>query len=94
MAWRADGWMRRQEDYHLIVWEDNEYVVAATFNPHRGGNEVTGSTWANGVLTWKYCVTGGRCVTTTMVSVTYCSLETTWTNDGGQSGSTTLECMP
>lgn len=80
--------------FHLVIWENDEYVVAASMNPDRGGNEVTESSWANGVLTWTYCVPGGSCVTTKTVSVSPCSLDTTWSNNNGYSGSTTLECMP
>ncbi len=79
---------------HLIVWENNEYLVAATYNPDRGTNEINESSWANNVLTWTYCVPQGPCVTSKTTSVTYCSLETTWTNTNGDSGNTTMECMP
>ena len=55
--------------YHIIAWQNGQYVVTATMNPNRSGNEVTSSTWADGVLTWVYCVPGGACVTTKTVSV-------------------------
>ena len=82
--------------YHLIVWENNEYIVAATLNPNRGGNEITKSSWLNNVLMWTYCVPNGACVTTTAapISVDGGSLSTTWTNDQGGSGATTMESMP
>jgi hypothetical protein len=80
--------------YHIIAWQSGQYVVTATMNPNRGGNEVTSSTWANGVLTWTYCVPDGACVTTETVSVSGDNLETNWSNDQGLSGSTTLTRMP
>jgi hypothetical protein len=80
--------------YHVIAWQSSQYVVTATMNPNRGTNEVTSSTWANGVLTWVYCVPDGACVTTATVSVSGDNLDTTWTNDQGLSGSTTLTRMP
>ena len=80
--------------YHLIVWENGEYIVAATLNPNRGGNEVTSSTWANGILIWTYCVPNGACVTTEAIPPTDGSMTTHWTNDQGKSGTTTLERMP
>jgi hypothetical protein len=80
--------------YHVIAWQNGKYEVTATMNPNRGGNEVTSSTWANGVLTWTYCVTDGACVTTKTVSVSGDNLDTTWTNDQGLSGSTTMTRMP
>ena len=80
--------------YHVIAWQNGEYVVTATTNPSRGGNEVTSSSWANGKLTWVYCVPNGACVTTVTVSVNGDNLDTTWTNDQGLSGSTTMTRMP
>ena len=80
--------------YHVIAWQNNQYVVTATMNPNRGGNEVTSSTWANGVLTWVYCVPDGACVTTKTVSVNGDNLDTTWSNDQGLDGTTTLTRMP
>jgi len=80
--------------YHVIAWQNGQYVVTATMNPNRGGNEVTSSTWANGKLTWVYCVPSGACVTTVTVSLSGDNLDTTWTNDQGLSGSTTLTRMP
>ena len=80
--------------YHVIVWQNGQYVVTQTMNPARGGNEVTSSTWANGVLTWVYCVPNGACVTTQTVSVSGDNLETTWTNDQQLSGTTTMTRMP
>ena len=80
--------------YHIIAWQNGKYVLTETRNPNRGGNEVTSSTWANGVLTWTYCVPGGACVTTKTVSVSGNSLYTNWSNNQGQSGSTTMQRMP
>ena len=80
--------------YHIIAWQNNQYVVTETTNPNRGKNEVTSSTWAGGVLTWTYCVPDGACVTTKTVSVSGDNLETTWENDQGLTGSTTLTRMP
>ena len=80
--------------YHIIAWQNGQYVVTATMNPNRSGNEVTSSTWADGVLTWVYCVPNGACVTTQTVSVSGDNLETTWTNDQQLSGTTTMTRMP
>jgi len=77
-----------------IAWQNKQYVVTSVSNPDRGGNEVTASNWSNGVLTWTYCVPNGACVTAQTVSVSGNSLETTWTNDQGYSGPTTLQRQP
>jgi len=80
--------------YHIIAWKNGEYVVTGTYNPDRGANEVTASTWSNGVLTWTYCVPDGACVTTKTISVSGDELNTSWENDQGSSGATTMTRMP
>jgi hypothetical protein len=77
-----------------IVWQNGQYVVQSVINPSRGGNEVTESSWANGVLTWTYCVPNGNCITSKTVSVSGDSLDTTWEDDRGYSGTTTFERVP
>jgi hypothetical protein len=80
--------------YSVIAWQNGEYVVIETANPNRGGNEVTSSDWSNGVLTWTYCVQNGACVTTKTISVSGDNLYTTWFNDQGYDGSTTMVRQP
>ncbi len=77
-----------------IAWENGQYVVKSVINPSRGGNEVTKSSWSDGVLTWTYCVPDGNCITSQTVSVNGDSLDTTWTDDQGNSGETTFERAP
>jgi hypothetical protein len=77
-----------------IAWENGQYVVKSVINPSRGGNEVTKSSWSNGVLTWTYCVPNGNCITSRTVSVSGDSLNTTFTDDQGNSGTTTFTRVP
>jgi hypothetical protein len=77
-----------------IVWENGQYVVQSVINPSRGGNEVTKSSWSNGVLTWTYCVPNGNCITSVTVSVDGNTLNTTWTDDRGYSGTTAFARVP
>jgi hypothetical protein len=79
--------------YHIIAWQNGQYTVTATMNPDRGSNEVTSSSWSNGVLTWTYCVPDGACVTTNTISVSGNNLETSWSSDNGSSGTTTMTRM-
>ena len=74
-----------------IIPLEGGYTIDSIINPNRGGNEYAASTWANGILTWIYCVPGGSCVTTEAVPGSGDSLATKWSNDGGDSGSTTLK---
>lgn len=77
-----------------IAANGSGYEVVSVINPDRGGNELTKSSWSNGVLTWTYCIPGGNCITSATVSVNDTSLETTWTDDRGYSGTTTFERQP
>jgi hypothetical protein len=77
-----------------IVWDNGQYVVKSVINPSRGVNEVTNSSWSNGVLTWTYCITDGNCISTATVSISGDKLNTTWTDDRGSSGTTTFERAP
>jgi hypothetical protein len=77
-----------------ILWTNNQYIVQSVINPSRGGNEVTKTSWAAGVLTWTYCVPGGNCITSVTVSVSGNNLDTVWTDDQGNSGQDTLTRAP
>ncbi len=75
-----------------IVWENNEYVVTTVINPDRGPNELTSSTWSNGVLTWEYCPEGMHCITQSTVSLNGDALTVNWSwSDGGNSGTSDLQ---
>ena len=77
-----------------IIALDGGYTVDSVINPNRGGNELTKTSWANRVLTWTYCIPNGNCITSVAVSVSGDSLYTTWTDDRGYSGQTTLQRVP
>lgn len=77
-----------------ITAQNGGYAVVSVINPERGGNELTKTTWSNGVLTWTYCIPGGNCITSVTVSVQAGSLDTTWTDDRGYSGTTTFQRQP
>ncbi|HTX92619.1 MAG TPA: hypothetical protein VMC09_15515 [Anaerolineales bacterium] len=77
-----------------IEWQNNEYVVTSVSNPDRGGNEVTKSSWSNNVLTWTYCIPGGNCITSVTTGLSGDSLDTTWSDDRGYSGTTTFQRQP
>jgi hypothetical protein len=79
-----------------IAAQSGGYAVVSVINPDpdRGTNELTKSSWSNGVLTWTYCIPGGNCITSVTVSVNATSLDTTWTDDRGYSGTTTFQRQP
>lgn len=74
-----------------IVWQNNEYQVVSVINSNRGPNELTKSTWAEGVLTWEYCPEGMHCITQSTVSLHGDALTVNWSwSDGGNSGTSDL----
>lgn len=53
-------------------------------------NTLVSSTYANGVLTWSYCPPAKPCITMHSVSFKGDTLDVTWTDDKGGSGTMTL----
>ena len=75
-----------------IEWLNGEYVVTSVVNTGRGPNEVTNSSWSNGVLTWEYCPEGMHCITQSTVSLNGDVLTVDWSwSDGGNSGTSLLQ---
>jgi hypothetical protein len=78
-----------------IEERNGEYVVVSVINPDRGVNELTWTTYENGVLSWEYCPADMHCITSETVSVTSDTLTATWTwTDGGNGGTTYFERLP
>ncbi len=71
------------------------FAVVSVMNPERGINELTDSSWDNGVLTWTYCPEGMHCIVSKTVSVTDKILTADWSwADGGNGGTTKFERQP
>jgi hypothetical protein len=78
-----------------IAEQNGQTVVVSIINPNRGGNELTSSSYVNGVLTWTYCPPGYNCVISELISVTSTTLTATWHwTDGGNSGTTVYTRLP
>jgi hypothetical protein len=80
-----------------IEWQSTGYAVISVINPYRGGNELTWSTWLNGVLRWEYCVYNGAngypCITSESISTETLIANWYWTH-GGNSGTTYYIHLP
>jgi hypothetical protein len=76
-----------------IEWQITGYVVISIINPNRGGNELTWSTWSNGVFRWEYCVPSGPCITSESISDDTLIANWYWTG-GGNSGATYYIRLP
>ena len=78
-----------------IEYKNGEYVVTSVINTSRGANEVTKSSWSNGVLTWEYCPASMHCITQHTVSLSGDTLTVDWAwSDGGNSGTSPLNRQP
>ena len=78
-----------------IEYRNGEYVVTSVVNTGRGANELTNSSWSNGVLTWEYCPSGMHCITQNTVSLSGDTLTVDWAwSDGGNSGTSPLHRQP
>jgi hypothetical protein len=78
-----------------IAYQNGEYVVTSVINTGRGPNELTKSSWSNGVLTWEYCPSGMHCITQNTVSLSGDTLTVDWAwSDGGNSGTSPLHRQP
>ncbi len=78
-----------------IVARNGGYAVESVMNPDRGVNELTKTSWENGVLTWTYCPEGMYCIVSKSVSVDQTTLVADWTwADGGNGGTTYFSRLP
>ena len=78
-----------------IEFQNGLYVVTSVINTGRGPNELTTSSWANGVLTWEYCPANMHCITQHTVSLDGDVLTVDWAwSDGGSSGTSELQREP
>ncbi len=73
-----------------IVTQEGGFAVQSVINPARDGNELTATSWSNGVLTWTYCIPNANCITNVTVSLDGNNLNTSWTDDSGNSGQATF----
>ena len=78
-----------------IAWQNGTYTVSSVINSARGVNEVTKSSWSNGVLTWVYCPANFYCITQTTVLLNGNALTVAWSRtDVQSSGTSVLQRQP
>jgi hypothetical protein len=78
-----------------IEAQGDGFAVVSVMNPARGVNELTETSWSNGVLTWTYCPQDMHCIVskTTAVSDKILTADWSWA-DGGSGGTTKFERQP
>lgn len=78
-----------------IAAKGDGYEVVSVMNPDRGVNELTESSWQNGLLTWTYCPESMHCIVSKTVSVDETTLAADWSwADGGNGGTTYFVRQP
>ena len=92
-ATMAGFWMDNDNNATTIKEQDGGYVATTVYDLEQSHsqNSLVSSSYENGVLTWKYCPPAKPCITMQTVSFNGDTLDVTWTNDNGESGTMTLK---
>ncbi len=79
-----------------IQAQGDGFAVVSVMNPERGTNELTETSWDNGVLTWTYCPPDMYCIVSKTKSVTSDTLTADWywRDDPSQGGTTAFQRQP
>jgi hypothetical protein len=88
----AGFWMDNANNVTEIQEQNGQYVAVTNYYTFAASSQNTliSSSYENGVLTWKYCPPAKVCITMKSVAVHKDTLDVTWTNDNGESGTMTL----
>jgi len=88
----AGFWMDDDTNVTEIQFKNDQYVAVTTYYTRASSsqNSLVSSSYENGVLSWKYCPPAKPCITMQTVSFNGDTLDVTWTNDNGESGTMTL----
>ncbi len=86
-------WAGSDNNVTEIKLQDDQYVAVTTYYTvgSSSQNSLVSSSYENSVLTWKYCPPARPCVTMQTVSFNGDTIDVTWTNDNGESGTMTLQ---
>lgn len=79
-----------------IEAQGNGFAVVSVINPDRGTNELTQTSWDNGVLSWTYCPPDMHCIVSKTKSVTSTTLTADWywADDNTSGGTTNFQRQP
>lgn len=88
----AGYWMDNAGNSTTIQYQDGQYVAVTNYYMlgARSQNTLISSSYANDVLTWKYCPPTKPCITLQTVELKGDTLDVTWKNDNGETGTMTL----
>jgi hypothetical protein len=78
-----------------IEAQGDGFAVISIINPSRGLDELSWSSWEDGVLSWEYCPPDMYCITSETVSVSEDTLVADWWwSDGGNGDTTYFSRVP
>jgi hypothetical protein len=85
-------WMDNAHNVTEIQNQNGQYVAVTNYYTFAASsqNALVSSSYENGVLTWKYCPPAKPCITMKTVSFKGDTLDVTWVNANGESGTMTL----
>ena len=92
-ATMAGFWMDDDNNVTTIKSQNGGYVAVTNYYMAgaRSQNALVSSSYENGVLIWSYCPPAKPCITMQTVSFNGDTLNVTWTNDKGESGTMILK---
>jgi hypothetical protein len=92
-ATMAGFWLDNDNNATTIKEQNGGFVAVTVYDLEQSHsqNSLVSSSYENSVLTWKYCPPAKPCITMQTVSFNGDTLDVTWTNDKGESGTITLK---
>ncbi len=91
-ATMAGFWMDNDNNVTTIAQSGDGYAATMVYDLEQSHsqNALISSEFSGGVLTWKYCPPAKPCLTMQTVSFNGDTLDVSWTNDNGESGTMSL----
>jgi hypothetical protein len=89
----AGFWMDNDNNATTIQEKDGAFVAVTVYDLEQSHsqNSLVSSSWENSALTWKFCPPAKSCITMQTTAFHGDTLDVTWKNDDGGSGSMTLK---
>jgi hypothetical protein len=86
-------WMDNDNNVTTIAAQGEGFAATMVYDLEQSHsqNALISSDYADGILTWKYCPPAKPCLTMQTVSFNGDTLDVSWTNDNGESGTMSLQ---
>ncbi len=89
----AGFWMDNDNNVTTIAQQGDGFAATMVYDLEQSHsqNALISTEFTDGVLTWKYCPPSKPCLTMQTVSFNGNTIDVTWTNDNGESGTMSLK---